>query len=185
MSTAGLPYVETQDCAEKLGQRALRRPLSAPGRAPGCPEPRPASATQSIGPRWHPGHSGLALDIVARHIGLGDGPVDQRVALAAMCGGGGMEVTGGRGRASGERRAARRTRAIGRISAHPFSRARRTPRERTELQEVNIGLNTEPATFLMSTSYRQCAQPARAWRRPVSMPPECGEGSTRGRHVVS
>ena len=111
--------------AEKLGQRALRRPLSAPGRAPGCPEPRPASATQPIGPRWHPGHSGLALDIVARHIGLGDGPVDQRVALAAMCGGEGMEVTGGRGRASGERRAARRTRAIGRISAHPFSRARR------------------------------------------------------------
>ena len=35
-----------------LGQRALRRPLSAPDRAPGCPrfgQPRP---TRRLGPRW-------------------------------------------------------------------------------------------------------------------------------------
>eukprot|EP00964_Phaeocystis_antarctica_P052600 scaffold30807_cov48-Phaeocystis_antarctica.AAC.2 len=53
-------------CQLTLGQRALRRPLSASGRAPGCPELRPASATQPLGSRWHPGHSGLVLDRVVR-----------------------------------------------------------------------------------------------------------------------
>ena len=99
------------------------RPLSAPGRAPGRPEPRSASVNEPLGPRWHPGHSGLALYMVGAHMRLGDGSVDQRVALAVMCGGGGVEAAvGGRGRASGGRRAARRTRAIGRISVRPCSR---------------------------------------------------------------
>eukprot|EP00964_Phaeocystis_antarctica_P040338 scaffold23062_cov55-Phaeocystis_antarctica.AAC.2 len=31
---------------------ALRRPLSAPGRAPGCPKRRSTSANQPLGPRW-------------------------------------------------------------------------------------------------------------------------------------
>eukprot|EP00964_Phaeocystis_antarctica_P070675 scaffold43060_cov56-Phaeocystis_antarctica.AAC.2 len=35
-----------------LGQLALRRPLSAPDRASGYPELRPASANQPLGPRW-------------------------------------------------------------------------------------------------------------------------------------
>eukprot|EP00964_Phaeocystis_antarctica_P013559 scaffold7438_cov51-Phaeocystis_antarctica.AAC.3 len=34
------------------GQPALRRPRAAPSRASGCPEPRPASATKPLGPRW-------------------------------------------------------------------------------------------------------------------------------------
>ena len=35
-----------------FGQLALRRPLSAPDRASGYPELRPASANQPLGPRW-------------------------------------------------------------------------------------------------------------------------------------
>ena len=35
-----------------LGQLALRRPLPVPERASGCPELRPASANQPLGPRW-------------------------------------------------------------------------------------------------------------------------------------
>ena len=35
-----------------LGQLALRRPLSGTDRASGCPELRPASANQPLGPRW-------------------------------------------------------------------------------------------------------------------------------------
>ena len=42
----------------RLGQLALRRPLSAPDRASGRPELRPASANQPLGPRWHPGQTG-------------------------------------------------------------------------------------------------------------------------------
>eukprot|EP00964_Phaeocystis_antarctica_P147888 scaffold114599_cov67-Phaeocystis_antarctica.AAC.4 len=43
-----------------LGQLALRWPLSAPDRAPGCPELRPASAHQPVGqPPHRPATSGL------------------------------------------------------------------------------------------------------------------------------
>ena len=35
-----------------LGQLALRSPLTAPGRAPGCPELLLASANQPLGSRW-------------------------------------------------------------------------------------------------------------------------------------
>ena len=35
-----------------LGQLALRRPLPVQDRASGCPELRPASANQPLGPRW-------------------------------------------------------------------------------------------------------------------------------------
>ena len=35
-----------------VGQLALRRPLSAPNHASGCPELRPASANQPLGPCW-------------------------------------------------------------------------------------------------------------------------------------
>ena len=38
------------------GQPALRRPRAAPSRASGCPEVRPASATQPLGPRWPATH---------------------------------------------------------------------------------------------------------------------------------
>ena len=38
--------------ASDLGQLALRRPLPVPDRASGCPELRPASANQPLGPRW-------------------------------------------------------------------------------------------------------------------------------------
>ena len=41
-----------------FGQLALRRLLSAPDRASGGPELRPASANQPLGPRW-PATSGL------------------------------------------------------------------------------------------------------------------------------
>ena len=37
----------------------LRRLLTAPDLASGCPTSRLASATQPLGPRWHPGHTGL------------------------------------------------------------------------------------------------------------------------------
>jgi hypothetical protein len=46
----------------KVRRLALRRPLSAPDRAAGCPELRPASANQPRGRRWHPGHTGLGFD---------------------------------------------------------------------------------------------------------------------------
>ena len=42
--------------ASDLGQLALRRPLSAADRSPGCPSLRPAAAKQPVGRRWHPGH---------------------------------------------------------------------------------------------------------------------------------
>ena len=42
--------------ASDLGQLALRRPLSAQDRSPGCPRLRPAAAKQPVGRRWHPGH---------------------------------------------------------------------------------------------------------------------------------
>ena len=44
-------YVENK-VAQASGQLALRRPLSAPDRAPGCPKLRSASANQPFGPRW-------------------------------------------------------------------------------------------------------------------------------------
>ena len=49
-----------------VGQPALRRPLSAPEQAPGCPELRPASAKQSVGPRW-PTASGPSYRACFRH----------------------------------------------------------------------------------------------------------------------
>ena len=42
--------------ASDLGQLALRRPLSAQDRSPGCRRLRPAAAKQPVGRRWHPGH---------------------------------------------------------------------------------------------------------------------------------
>ena len=67
----GESYLCGQGARSDLGQPALRRPLPAPDRPPGCPEPRPASA--SLGQprpisrvvRWHPGHIRLAFDIEA------------------------------------------------------------------------------------------------------------------------
>ena len=51
--------------AQPSGQLALRRPLSAPEHGLGCPELRPASANQPLGPRW-PARPGLAFDRAAR-----------------------------------------------------------------------------------------------------------------------
>ena len=51
-----LTYVENTGSA--FGQLALRRLLSAPGHASGCPEPRPASANQLLGRLW-PAIAGL------------------------------------------------------------------------------------------------------------------------------
>eukprot|EP00964_Phaeocystis_antarctica_P072037 scaffold44018_cov70-Phaeocystis_antarctica.AAC.1 len=48
-----------------LGQLALRRPLSAPGRAPGCPEPASASLGQSAAWAALAGHTGPAFHVKA------------------------------------------------------------------------------------------------------------------------
>eukprot|EP00964_Phaeocystis_antarctica_P008953 scaffold4849_cov58-Phaeocystis_antarctica.AAC.7 len=48
----GAPHLCGKQGGSDFGQLALRRPLSAPDRAPGCPELRPASAKQPLGPRW-------------------------------------------------------------------------------------------------------------------------------------
>eukprot|EP00964_Phaeocystis_antarctica_P058859 scaffold34916_cov57-Phaeocystis_antarctica.AAC.3 len=49
-----------------LGQRALRRPLSAPDRASGCPELRPASDKQPLGPHeCRPATSAFAFHTAA------------------------------------------------------------------------------------------------------------------------
>ena len=55
--SARLPRQHSADLCGKqgasdLGQLALRRPLPVPDRASGCPELRPASANQPLGPRW-------------------------------------------------------------------------------------------------------------------------------------
>ena len=68
-------YVESRVRSD-LGQLALRRPLSAPARHPGCPEasaslgqPRPASASLGQSAAWAAlppaGHTGLAFHIEA------------------------------------------------------------------------------------------------------------------------
>ena len=48
--------------AQASASSHLRRQLSAPDRAPGCPKLRPASATQPLGPRLT-GQAGLGFDI--------------------------------------------------------------------------------------------------------------------------
>jgi hypothetical protein len=56
-----------------LGQLALRRALSAPGHAPGCPELRPASANQPLGwPVFTRAGSRESEDQVARREDLDD-----------------------------------------------------------------------------------------------------------------
>ena len=64
-------------------QRALRRPLSAPDRAPGCPEPRPASANQPAGAALaeHPGLFSTQLGTHGAGLVVESGVDDARVAL--------------------------------------------------------------------------------------------------------
>ena len=48
-----------------FGQLAPRWLLPASDHTPGCPRLRPASASHQLGPRWHPGHTGLVLHTVS------------------------------------------------------------------------------------------------------------------------
>ena len=69
------------------GRLALRRPLSAQGRALGCPELRPASANQPLGPR-RPATSGVFTPMciwlvhhLVFHVGVGGGPAGHGVRV--------------------------------------------------------------------------------------------------------
>ena len=63
------PLQESTLCGKQrgsdLGQLALRRPRSAPNRAPGCSELRPASANQPLGPHycWPAISASLSFDV--------------------------------------------------------------------------------------------------------------------------